>query len=100
MGWPARPLHKVEAALKNSYMVSSLVLRVMLPPQGADPADPGVVVSEQLIGGSVQGQTANPWTEQGGTAHQWQIAVHRPSRKLVPVCARFFPLQLAYSRGS
>lgn len=50
VGWPARPLHKVEAALKNSYMVSSLVLRVTLPPQEGEPTDPGVVVSEQLIG--------------------------------------------------
>ncbi|KAG2489406.1 hypothetical protein HYH03_012046 [Edaphochlamys debaryana] len=34
VGWPARPLAKVEAALRNSFMVSSLVLRVCLP----DPA--------------------------------------------------------------
>ncbi|GIL69230.1 hypothetical protein Vretifemale_184 [Volvox reticuliferus] len=53
VGWPARPVAKVEAALRNSFMVSSLVLRITLPPlpgsaaevEGADTA-----VSEQLIG--------------------------------------------------
>ncbi|GLC39884.1 hypothetical protein PLESTB_001312800 [Pleodorina starrii] len=58
VGWPARPVAKVEAALRNSYMVSSLVLRVSLPPltgsQGAAAAGGEVeaetVVSETLIG--------------------------------------------------
>ncbi|PNH06821.1 putative acetyltransferase NSI [Tetrabaena socialis] len=56
VGWPARPLSKVEAALRNSYMVSSLVLRVSLPQRAgggtAEPAggEAGVAVSEQLIG--------------------------------------------------
>ena len=33
VGWPARPVYKVEAALKNSYMVVSLTLRVTRPSQ-------------------------------------------------------------------
>ena len=29
--WPSRPLGKVEMALRNSYLVSSLVLRITRP---------------------------------------------------------------------
>ncbi|GLI62744.1 hypothetical protein VaNZ11_005483 [Volvox africanus] len=53
VGWPARPLTKVEAALRNSFMVSSLVLRVTLPPLPGSPAEVAgadTAVSEQLIG--------------------------------------------------
>jgi hypothetical protein len=46
VGWPARPVKKVEAALRNSYMVASLVLRITLPDAaGATPR-----VTETLIG--------------------------------------------------
>ncbi|KAG2425531.1 hypothetical protein HXX76_013575 [Chlamydomonas incerta] len=56
VGWPARPLAKVEAALRNSFMVSSLVLRVSLPdpaappPTGPEQPPAPLLVSEQLIG--------------------------------------------------
>ncbi|EFJ42992.1 hypothetical protein VOLCADRAFT_107031 [Volvox carteri f. nagariensis] len=55
VGWPARPVSKVEAALRNSFMVSSLVLRVTLPPrpgssESTTTTDGEAVVSEQLIG--------------------------------------------------
>lgn len=46
--WPARPLHKVEAALRNSYLVCSLVLRICKPrtdgPQQVD------ILTQDLIG--------------------------------------------------
>jgi hypothetical protein len=31
VGWPARPIHKVEMALRNSFLVCSLVLRISRP---------------------------------------------------------------------
>jgi ribosomal protein S18 acetylase RimI-like enzyme len=43
VGWPARPVKKVEAALRNSYMVATLHLRVTRPGSTASS-------SEQLIG--------------------------------------------------
>ncbi|KXZ50693.1 hypothetical protein GPECTOR_15g377 [Gonium pectorale] len=46
VGWPSRPLAKVEAALRNSYMVSSLVLRVSGPAAAASASG----ATEQLIG--------------------------------------------------
>mmetsp|Transcript_18838 Transcript_18838/g.32170 ORF Transcript_18838/g.32170 Transcript_18838/m.32170 type:complete len:265 (-) Transcript_18838:247-1041(-) len=49
VGWPARPLSKVEAALRNSYLVCSLVLRITQPSQGSSDTPPQVV-SEELIG--------------------------------------------------
>eukprot|EP00983_Pelagomonas_calceolata_P056208 1144490-Pelagomonas_calceolata.AAC.7 len=39
VGWPARPLHKVRIALQNSYMVSSLVLRIRKAPEGGAEAE-------------------------------------------------------------
>ncbi|GFR53113.1 hypothetical protein Agub_g15831 [Astrephomene gubernaculifera] len=53
VGWPARPVAKVEAALRNSFLVASLVMRVTLPSQSAAKGSGDaeeVVVSEQLIG--------------------------------------------------
>ncbi|GBF95599.1 acetyltransferase [Raphidocelis subcapitata] len=44
VGWPERPVKKVEAALRNSYMVASLHLQVV-PPGGG-----GGAPKEQLIG--------------------------------------------------
>ena len=35
VGWPRRPPQKVEAALKNSYMVASLYLHTAATPTGA-----------------------------------------------------------------
>lgn len=37
VGWPHRPLHKVETALANSFLISSLVLRVTRPGQPPEP---------------------------------------------------------------
>ncbi|MEW5316378.1 MAG: hypothetical protein WDW38_007756 [Sanguina aurantia] len=60
VGWPARPLHKVEAALRNSYMVSSLVLRISGDSRASGSSvgssgnggggGSGQVLSESLIG--------------------------------------------------
>lgn len=45
VGWPERPAAKVEAALRNSFLVATLMLRISGPGQGApDQAD------ERLIG--------------------------------------------------
>lgn len=41
VAWPARPLHKVAAALANSYLVCSLILRITKGPS---------LLSESLIG--------------------------------------------------
>jgi hypothetical protein len=43
VGWPKRPVAKVEAALRNSYMVSTLCLRTSAAQR----------VEEKLIGASV-----------------------------------------------
>jgi hypothetical protein len=43
VGWPARPLRKVEAALAGSYLVCGLLLRVRRP-------DGSLAASEQLVG--------------------------------------------------
>ena len=46
--WPARPLQKVEAALSNSYLVCSLVVRICkLRTDGSQNLD---VITEDLIG--------------------------------------------------
>jgi ribosomal protein S18 acetylase RimI-like enzyme len=46
--WPARPLHKVEAALQNSYLVCSLVLRICRPRKdGSEAVD---IITQDLIG--------------------------------------------------
>eukprot|EP00200_Dunaliella_tertiolecta_P006188 CAMPEP_0202345846 /NCGR_PEP_ID=MMETSP1126-20121109/4903_1 /ASSEMBLY_ACC=CAM_ASM_000457 /TAXON_ID=3047 /ORGANISM="Dunaliella tertiolecta, Strain CCMP1320" /LENGTH=233 /DNA_ID=CAMNT_0048937195 /DNA_START=156 /DNA_END=857 /DNA_ORIENTATION=- len=52
VGWPARPLHKVRIALQNSYMVSSLVLRIRKAPEGGAEAEDtqGELISESLVG--------------------------------------------------
>ncbi len=45
VGWPERPAAKVEAALRNSFLVSTLMLRISGPGQGGeDQAD------ERLVG--------------------------------------------------
>ncbi|GMH38464.1 hypothetical protein BSKO_06348 [Bryopsis sp. KO-2023] len=43
VGWPRRPINKVTAALKNSYLVSCLFLRISRPDSDSPP-------SEELIG--------------------------------------------------
>lgn len=45
VGWPERPAAKVEAALRNSFLVATLMLRISGPGQGGpDQAD------ERLVG--------------------------------------------------
>ncbi len=39
MGWPRRPLHKVEAALANSFLVAALTLEPPAPPGVEDDSD-------------------------------------------------------------
>ncbi len=52
VGWPSRPLAKVDAALRNSFLVCSLVLRITRGPPNGD-QEP-IVISETLIGEPVQ----------------------------------------------
>ncbi|KAG1654760.1 hypothetical protein FOA52_015320 [Chlamydomonas sp. UWO 241] len=46
VGWPARPLAKVQLALQNSYIVCSLVLRISRPQADGSTQ----VLSESLVG--------------------------------------------------
>ncbi|GAX83676.1 hypothetical protein CEUSTIGMA_g11101.t1 [Chlamydomonas eustigma] len=47
--WPARPIRKVETALKNSYLVCSLILRITRPHSQDSQGSPEVL-SESLVG--------------------------------------------------
>ena len=38
VGWPRRPPAKVEAALRNSYMISTLTVRISQPGKPAEEA--------------------------------------------------------------
>jgi predicted GNAT family acetyltransferase len=52
VGWPARSLSKVEAALRNSYMVSTLHMQLSKPgsSNGSSNGSSSVSSTEQLIG--------------------------------------------------
>lgn len=46
VGWPPRPIHKVEAALKNSFLVATLFVRISRPSANGSPP----THTERLIG--------------------------------------------------